>query len=133
MHGLTHPTKLITTAATILLFGAVPTVTVAAQGKSGAQQNPLYLPDPTPRPPDLEKIYAQNPEQKEREQQIAQLKNTQRLAQIAADTDRIATLAGQVRDDLSRGAADVNFPYNAQKVNEIQKLAKAIKNLEKQR
>lgn len=133
MHGLTHPTKLITTAATILLFGAAPTVITAAQGKSGVQQNPLYLPDPVPRPPDLEKIYAQNPEQKAREQQIAQMKSAQRHAQIAADTDKIAALAGQIRDDLAQGIAAINLPYNAQKAAEIQKLAKTIKSLEKQR
>lgn len=131
MHGPTHPTKLITAAATILLLGASPTATVAAQGNGGVQQqNPIYLPDPVPRPPDLEKIYEQNPQQKAREQEIARIKNAQRRLQIAEDTDKIAALADQLRQSLKESATN-NPDVNAQKVAEIQKLAKAIKNLEK--
>lgn len=131
MHGPTHPTKLITAAATILLLGAAPTATVAAQGNGGVQQqNPIYLPDPVPRPPDLEKIYEQNPQQKAREQEIVRIKNAQRRLQIAEDTDKISALADQLRQSLKESATN-NPDVNAQKVAEIQKLAKAIKNLEK--
>ena len=131
MHGLTYPIKFATaTAAVILLGGLLPN---GALSQTNEVRQPLYLPDPTPRPPDLEKIYAQNPEQKAREQQIAQMRNAQRHALIATDTDKITSLAGQLRDDLAQGTADINIAYNAQKAAEIQKLAKAIKNLEKQR
>lgn len=133
MHGLTHSIKLMTTAATVLLFATVPAFTASAQGKSGVQQNPIYLPDPAPRPPDLEKIYEQTPQEKARQQQIAQMRNAERRALIATDTDKIAALAGQLRANLAQDTADINFAYNAQKAAEIQKLAKAIKNLEKQR
>lgn len=132
MRSLTHPTKLITTAAAILLFGAVPTVITAAQGKSGVQQqNPIYLPDPVPRPPDLQKIYEETPQQKAREQEIKRIKNAQRNQLITTDTERISLLAAQLRESLKQGAADNNPAMNAQKVAEIQKLAKSIKDLEK--
>ncbi|GGA66436.1 hypothetical protein GCM10011507_17440 [Edaphobacter acidisoli] len=132
MHGPTHPTKLIATAATILLLVTTLNVTATAEGNGGVQQqNPIYLPDPVPRPPDLQKIYEQNPQQKAREQEIARIKNAQRRMQIAEDTDKIAALAEQLRQSLKESAADNNPAMNAQKVAEIQKLAKAIKNLEK--
>ena len=132
MHGPTHPAKLIVTAATLLLLVAVPTVTAAAEGNGGAQQqNPIYLPDPVPRPPDLQKIYEQNPEQKARAQEIARIRNAQRRLLIAEDTDKIAALADQLRQSLKESAADINPAMNAEKVAEIQKLAKAIKSLEK--
>ncbi len=130
MQSLTYPIKLATAAAAVILLGGLMPNDATAQTNEVRQ--PLYIPDPTPRPPDLEKVYAQDPEQKVREQKIAQMKNAQRIAQIAEDTDKIAALASQIHEDFAQGAANINIAYNAQKVAEIQKLAKAIKGLEKQ-
>lgn len=129
MLGLTHPIKFVAATAAVLLLGGIPHESAIAQ--DNVVRQPLYIPDPTPRPPDLEKIYEQNPQQKAREQQIAQLKSARRRAQVSIDSDKIAALAEQLRASLAQSAADNNPAYNALKVAEIQKLAKEIKNLEK--
>ena len=129
MHGLTHSLKFAATTAALFLFGGIPSGGAGAQ--EGAIRQPLYLPDPTPRPPDLEKIYEQTPQQKAREQEIKRIKNAQRNQLITMDTERIALLAAELRESLKQGVADNHPAMNAQKVAEIQKLAKAIKDLEK--
>ena len=126
MHGLTHQLKFAATTAALLLLGGIPSSGVAQEG---TVRQPLNLPDPTPRPPDLEKIYEQTPQQKAREQEIQRIKNAQRRQLITTDTERVAVLAAQLRESLKQGAADNDPALNAQKVAEIQKLAKTIKNL----
>lgn len=129
MHGLTHPIKLTATAAALLLSSGFHCT--AAPAQTNAVRQPLYLPDPTPRPPDLEKIYADDPAQKAREQQMIRIENAKRRMEITTYTDGIAALAEQLRESLRQSAAENDPALNARKVAEIQKLAKAIKNLEK--
>jgi hypothetical protein len=99
----------------------------AAQQQQGSQR--IYLPDPTPRPPDLHDKYKDDPLERARQQQAAQLRQAQLRQQLTAATDRMAQLAQQLKDEMAKDDKD-NSPLsvNAQKAAEIEKLAKTVKN-----
>jgi hypothetical protein len=93
-----------------------------------AAQNPIYLPNPTPRDPDLHDKYKEDPLEKVRQQQAAQLRKAQVRQQVAAATDRLAQLAQQLKDEMEKGDKGSPLSVGAQKAAEIEKLAKTVKN-----
>lgn len=96
----------------------------AAQQQQGSQR--IYLPDPTPRPPDLHDKYKDDPLERARQQRAAQLHQAQLRQQLTAATDRMAQLAQQLKDDVEK--EDSPLSVSAQKAAEIEKLAKTVKN-----
>jgi hypothetical protein len=120
------------------LFRAALAILVLAMSSAGfcatavAQQQrsqTIYIPDPTPRPPDLQQIYAQDPLQKAKEQHDALIRNALRRQQIVTNTDKMALLAQEMHDDLISTNPDGR---NSERAAEIERLAKKIRSLEKE-
>ena len=85
-------------------------------------QQQIYLPDPTPRPPDLQREYGDDPVSRARQQQIALIRKAQRRQGILAATDRLILLAAELRDETGS-----SMSARAVKAEEIEKLAKKVK------
>ena len=95
---------------------------------AAAQNQQVYLPNPTPRDPDLHDKYKEDPLERVRQQQAAQLRQAQVRQRVAAATDRLAQLAQQLKDEMEKGDKDSPLSISAEKAAEIEKLAKTVKN-----
>jgi hypothetical protein len=113
-----------TTLAAIAIVCAVPSI---ARAQSGPSQRPIYLPDPTPRPPDLQRQYSNDPVARAKQQQAALLRAAQRRQQVVLDTNDLLQLAQELKDDLAKHNDSPTMIPNATKPEEIEKLAKTIK------
>ncbi len=92
-----------------------------------AQNQQIYLPNPTPRDPDLYDKYKDDPTEKIRQQQVALIRAAQRREQVLAATDRITVVAQQLKTNMEKHEAGAPLGANAQQAAEIEKLAKTIK------
>ncbi|MBB5345974.1 hypothetical protein [Tunturibacter empetritectus] len=107
---------------------AVAAVSYGLYYVAAAQNQQIYLPNPTPRDPDLHDKYKEDPLEKVRQQQAAQLRKAQVRQQVAAATDRLVRLAQQLKDEMEKGDKGSPLSVSAQKAAEIEKLAKTVKN-----
>ena len=98
-----------------------------AQPEPAQVQQQIYLPDPTPRPPDLQREYGDDPVSRARQQQIALMKKSQRRQEVLAATDRLMLLAEEMRDEAAKHEAGRSMRTNAAKAEQIEKLAKIVK------
>ena len=110
----------------LLCAFCLTTVSRTQQAGSATQQN-IMLKDPTPRPPDLEKVYSTDPAEQARLQQAATLRNAQIMEQVVKETAKLTQLAQELRDDVARGGKDSPASVNAAKAAQIEKLAKSVK------
>lgn len=90
-------------------------------------QQQIYLPDPTPRPPDLQREYGDDPVSRARQQQIALIRKAQRRQEILTTTDRLILLAAELRDETVKHETGTSMRANAVKAEQIEKLAKTVK------
>lgn len=116
----------VLTILVLALASAGLCATVAAQMSNSRIAS---LPDPTPRDIPLDKVYAQDPMQKARQQHDALVRNALRRQEIVTNTDKMALLAQEMYDDLVSTNPDGR---NSQRAAEIEKLAKKIRSLEKE-
>jgi len=98
-----------------------------AQQQPGPTQQTLTLKDPTPRPPDLVKIYGSGQADQAKEQQAAALKSAQIHQQVVEASNKLYLLAQQLRDDVTSGGKDPRTSLNAAKAAQIEKLARAVR------
>ena len=110
-------------AAAFLCASMLP---VIAQQQGPTQQN-IQLKDPTPRPPDLEKIYGAGQGDQAKEQQAAALKSAQIHQQIVEAANRLYLLAQQLRDGVASAGRDPRNSENAAKAAQIEKLARTVR------
>jgi len=96
-----------------------------AQQQGGTQQN-IELKDPTPRPPDLQKIYESNQTDQAKQQEAAALRSAQLRQQVVDATNKLYLLAQELHDDVT-GTKDPRTSINAAKAAQIEKLAKAVR------
>ena len=96
-----------------------------AQQQGGTQQN-IELKDPTPRPPDLQKIYGSNQTDQAKQQEAAALRSAQLRQQVVDATNKLYLLAQELHDDVA-GTKDPRTSINAAKAAQIEKLAKAVR------
>ena len=111
--------KMLAAGALLCAFSGIPFCQT--------QQNPIVLKDPTPRPPDLEKVYGVNQADQARQQQAAMLRNAQIREEVVKATGKICQLAQQLRDDVARGGDGTTAADNAARAAQIEKLAKSVK------
>ena len=90
-------------------------------------QQVIMLPDPTPRPPDLQREYGDDPVARARQQQLALLKKAQLRQEVVVATDRLVLLATELRDGAAKHEAGTSMRPGAVKAEEIEKLAKKVK------
>ena len=110
--------------ALVLLFSACA---LAARAQSQPPQQHIELKDPTPRPPDLQKIYGSNQPDPAKQQEAAALKSAQLHQQIVDATNRLYLLAQQLHDDVATSGKDPRSSGNAAKAAQIEKLAKSVR------
>jgi hypothetical protein len=122
--GKLSPSWKILAAAVLLCASMLP---AHAQQQPGPTQQTLTLKDPTPRPPDLEKIYGQGQGDQAKEQQAAALKSAQIHQQVVDASNKLYLLAQQLRDDVASGNKDSRTSHNAAKAAQIEKLAKTVR------
>jgi hypothetical protein len=100
---------------------------LAISQNQGQPQQHLELKDPTPRPPDLEKIYGSGQGDQAKEQQAAALKSAQLRQQVVEASNKLYLLAQQLREDVASGSKDARTSLNAAKAAQIEKLAKTVR------
>jgi hypothetical protein len=116
------PRKILAALIVILMYCAG----AAAQASKSPQQ-PLYLPDPTPRPPDLEKKYETDSPDLARQQHLAALKAAEIREQVIVATDKLLLLTQELEADVSKHENGVSMTPQVVKVEQIEKLAKTVK------
>jgi hypothetical protein len=114
---------LLAAAALLCAFSPV----AVAQGQQGQPQQSIQLKDPTPRPPDLEKIYGISQTDQAKQQEAAALKNAQLRQQVVDATNKLYLLAQQLHDDVGSAGKDPRTSLNAAKAAQIEKLAKTVR------
>src|ERR1035438_6307179 len=70
---------------------------IAGAAFAGAQQS-IHLADPTPRPPDLQRQYSDDPAERSKQEQAAKLLNKMRLQQVTLATNTMLTLAQEMKN-----------------------------------
>src|ERR1700756_357011 len=75
-----------------------------ANGQVTSQKPPqqLNLPDPAPKPPDLEREYGGDPAEFVRRQQLAALRAAQIRQQVVEATDKLLQLAQDLEADVQK-------------------------------
>jgi hypothetical protein len=99
---------------------------IAGAAFAGAQQS-IYLPDPTPRPPDLQRQYSDDPAERSKQEQAAKLLNKMRLQQVTLATNTMLTLAQEMKNQLSNQDQGSTMASEMLKAGQIESLAKKVK------
>lgn len=103
-------------------------VLVSPTGASLAQDGEVhhvYIPNPTPRDPDLKQVFDNTPANQKKQQEIL-LKNQLRAREIWLQSNQILLLAQQLQQEVLSGNKPATMSANAAKAAEIEKLAKSV-------
>ena len=112
-------------AAVILLAGCVVTAGSEQQLPTlPTRQNPPASPGQSPNPNDDND--GDTMAHRAMVQQ-AKRRNTERQQEIVSATDKLVTLTQQFKDDMKKGGKDQLSAANIKKAEEIEKLAKSVK------
>ena len=111
-------------------FGSVRfilcTLILCAGTAFGQNPNPpsshVIIPNPTPREPDLEKVYGDNSKDQKKQQTLL-LQSQLRAREIWLESNQILLLAQQLQQDVS---GKKSMTVNATKVAQIEKLARSV-------
>ena len=115
--------KLLAVAAFFFAF-ALPGL---AQQQPGNPTQTIQLKDPTPRPPDLQKIYGNSPADQAKQQEATALKNAQLRQQVVDASAKLSQLAQQLSDEVSAPGRNPRTSANAARAAQIEKLAKSVR------
>jgi hypothetical protein len=114
-----------------ILLTSLMTISMCDAGAVGQATKPptppLNLPDPTPRPPDLERKYSTDPAEAARQQQQAALKAAQIRQQVMTATDKLVSLTQELEADVAKREHGTAMTPQVVKVEQIEKLAKTVK------
>ncbi len=114
-------------------FGSVRfilcTLILCAGTAFGQNINPpsshVIIPNPTPREPDLEKVYSDNPADRKKQEALA-LQGQLRGREIWLESNQILLLAQQLQEEIVSGKGPASMAANAAKVGKIEKLAQSV-------
>lgn len=116
----------------ILLAGAswcvllLPSDAGAQSGSTTTSQT-IMLKDPTPRPPDLQRQYAEDPVARARQQQAALAQSRLRRQQVMAMTNQLVLLAQELKDEIAKNDKGASTNPGSIKAQDIEKLVKQLK------
>lgn len=116
----THSIRILCATALLCAPALLP-----AQQQGGTPQN-IQLKDPTPRPPDLQKIYGAGQTDQAKQQEAHELRNAQIRQQVLDAAHKLYVLAQQLHDDVATAGKDPRTSDNATKAAQIEKLAKTV-------
>ena len=106
-------------------------VPLGAGAASAQDSNPpprqVMLTDPTPRPPDLQRQYSQDPAEVKKRQEALLLQNQLRAREIWLEANQILFLAQQLQDEMIKHSRGDSMALSAVKAGDIEKLAKSVK------
>src|SRR5260370_4592291 len=69
----------------------------------------INLPDPTPRPPDLQRQYGDDPAQRAREEQAAKLRKAMMREQVLTETNELSVLAQELKEEVDKRDKAASF------------------------
>jgi hypothetical protein len=96
----------------------------AALGQSPPQHE-VFIPNPTPRQPDLEKVYDDNPADKKKQEALS-IQNQLRAREIWLESNQILLLAQQLQQEILSDKKSNSMTANAAKAGRIEKLAQSV-------
>jgi hypothetical protein len=88
-------------------------------------QHQVIIPNPTPREPDLEKVYSDNPADQKKRESLS-LQSQLRAREIWLESNQILLLAQQLQEEMVSGKKSASMAANAAKVGQIAKLAQSV-------
>lgn len=88
-------------------------------------QRSVYIPNPTPRDPDLKEVFHETPADQEK-QRVISIKNQIRAREIWLETNQIMLLAQQLQQEILSDKKSTSMETNATKAGQIEKLAKSV-------
>jgi hypothetical protein len=103
------------------LFASIP-LAIAQEGPSMGRQ----LPNPTPRQPDLQKLYDKDPAIQEKMLRAIAVKNELRQEKLISSTDKLVLLAHELKDRVAMGKND-SMSGDSETAEQIERLAKMVK------
>jgi hypothetical protein len=126
MYSLTHLQAAVQTCALSILLTCATTHIAAAQ-EGNPPPRGVLIPDPTPRPPDLQRDYGNDPAQAKKQQELMALKNQLRAREIWLDVNKLLLYAQELKAEVSIHEKGSPMTTNSIKAGEIEKLAKEVK------
>ena len=108
--------------------GFILSIVVLCAGAAFAQnQNPtqVIIPNPTPREPDLEKVYGDN-SRDQKKQEALSIQSQLRAREIWLESNQILLLAQQLQQEILSGKKPTSMSVNAAKAGKIEKLAQSV-------
>jgi hypothetical protein len=106
-------------AGAILWAPLIFTSTATCQNPPAAH---VYIPNPTPRPPDLKQEYGDDSKDGKRQKDVS-IQNQLRAREIWLESNQILLLAQQLQQDVP---GKKSMTANAAKVTQIEKLARSV-------
>ncbi len=123
--GTSRSLPKIAVAAGAICILSAPASASAQSGSTTTSQN-ITLKDPTPRPPDLQRQYADNPVARAKQQQAALAQSELRRQQVLAAMNKLVLLTQELKDEMAKNAAASTNPDSI-KAQEIEKLARQVR------
>ncbi len=117
--------EILVAAAPLYIFTA--TANMPAQATRTTTSQNVILTYPTPRPPDLQRLYADDPVARAKQQQAALMQSLARRQQVLATTNKLLLLAQQLKDEMAKNEAAASTNPGSIKAQEIEKLARQVK------
>jgi hypothetical protein len=84
------------------------------------------LPNPTPRPPDLQRMYDKDPAIREKMLKAIAVKNELRQEKLVSTTDKLVLLAHDLKDRVAK-QGNSSISMESDTAEEIERLAKVVK------
>jgi hypothetical protein len=88
-------------------------------------QHEVVIPNPTPREPDLEKVYGDNPADQKKQEALS-LQGQLSGREIWLESNQILLLAQQLQEEIVSGKKSASMSASAAKVGKIEKLAQSV-------
>ena len=112
----------------VCLYGMVKAVPAQLTLPGDSEvRDPHILPNPTPRPYDVRQKYDQNPAAQQKLEHSIAVKNQLRQERVVSDTEKLVLLASQLKANVEQHFNN-GTPYpESLKAEEIEKLAKTVK------
>ena len=112
---------------TVCMYGMARAVPAQWSAQGPKIENPHIIPDPTPHPPDVRQKYDQDPAAKQKIEHAIAVKNQLRQERVVSDTEKLFLLASQLKANVAQHFTS-GTPYpESLKAEQIEKLAKTVK------
>jgi type VI protein secretion system component VasF len=121
--------KLRWAGACVALLLAVSWTGLHSLSASQVQSQSPQLPPVQPAPPPIfgEPPSPSDPMERQRQEKLAKARNVDRQKQLVQDTNKLLSLAKELKDEVDKSNSDTLSLDVVKKASEIEKLAKSVK------